>query len=310
MRDAFSQAVIRDVRDRVGNLCSQPNCRKPTVGADQSSNDKVKVIGVAAHIRAASPGGARYDKTQTPLERASIDNAIWLCSNCASLIDKNSGRDFPEDKLHQWKQEAEASSARALLFSGSLSRPDWLDRIHYAQFINVPRLGAMLSAGDLFQQTGLDAARGFRGEGSRIATISASLENALRRASIEALPLDEVMPPSEELAGQLISFEHRCYTKNGVDAGEVVNPKLLSTFSPTRSPHFYIKLDKTKVIFPYDPAWVTTSTAYGDFRGGTRRFAGLGLVKFVSEDQTEVRVSPLVVAFPRNAFMQAFYGKK
>lgn len=307
-RDEFSRAVIRDVRDRAGGRCSQPECRKATVGADQSSIDGVKIVGVAAHIRAASPGGPRYDPSQTQSDRTSIKNAIWLCGSCASLIDKNGGNDFPPDALERWKRQAEAQSSKALLFAGSLSRPDWLDRIHYAQFINVPRLGAMLGNSTLLAQLDLDSLRGFRGQGMATGRKAAWLEAALKRASVEALPLDQIIPPSDELVGQVVSFEHRCYTRNGVDAGKTVSPALLASFNEKRSPHFYIKSATTRFIFPYDPIWVTTSTAYGDFRAGHRLFAGLGLVKSVSDDLKQAIVSPLVVAFPRNQFMQAFYG--
>jgi hypothetical protein len=278
------------------------------VGADQSSTDGVKIIGIAAHIRAAAPRGPRYEASQNQAERTSIKNAIWLCGNCASLIDKNGGNDFSPKELEQWKRQSETKSFNALLFSGSLSRPDWLDRIHYAQFINIPRLGSMLGNSMLLDQLELDGSRGFRGEGMQVARKVAWLEAALKRASIEALPLDQIIPPGEEIVGQIISFEHRCYTRNGVDAGKTVSPTLLAKFNPKKSPHFYIKSATTKFVFPYDPIWVTTSTAYGDFRAGHRQFAGLGLVKSVRDDLTEAIVSPLIVAFPRNELMQAFYG--
>lgn len=305
-RDNFSAAVVRDVRDRTGNLCSQPDCRKPTVGADQSTSTGVKIIGVAAHIRAASLGGPRFDVSQTPTERSSIENAIWLCASCSVLIDKNAGQDFSVGKLEEWKRRAEARAAKALLFGGSFQRPDWLDRIHYAQFVNVPRLGAMLGKPDLQALLGLD--RGFRDQGLEVGRKMNWVVSALVRSSIEAIPLDDILPPGEEMVGQLISFDHRCYTRNGVDAGMKVEPRLLAEFDSNRSPHFYIKADAARVVFPYDPIWVTTSTAYSDFRGGHRRFAGIGIVKAISDDAAEVIVSPLIVAFPRNEFMQAFYG--
>ncbi|WGR95801.1 hypothetical protein MTX26_08925 [Bradyrhizobium sp. ISRA443] len=268
----------------------------------------MKIIGVAAHIRAAAPGGPRFDASQTPAERSSIRNALWLCGSCSILIDKNAGLDFSIHELEEWKSRAEASSAKALLFGGSFRRPDWLDRIHYAQFINIPRLGAMLGNPNLQSLLGLDPLRGFRGQGLELASKMHWVVSALVQSSVEAIPLDDILPASEEMIGQLISFEHRCYTRNGVDGGTAVSPQLLSKFDPKRSPHFYIKTETTRVVFPYDPAWVTTSTAYSDFRGGHRRFAGIGIVKAISDDATEIIVSPLIVAFPRNEFMQAFYG--
>lgn len=306
-RDDFSLAVKRDLRDRAGGLCSQPQCRASTVGADASTTDGVSVVGIAAHIRAAAPGGPRYDSSQTAADRASIKNAIWLCPRCAALIDKNNGRNFSVARLLEWKVSAEKKSATALLFSGSLSRPDWFDRIHYLQFINIPRLATMLGNPNLVADLQLDPRVGFREQGMRLAPIMGWLERALSNASIEALPLEQVLPPSEDLIGQIISFEGRCYTKNGVDAGQTVEPKLLANFDPKRSPHFYMKAGLTRVIFPYDPLWITTSTAYCDFRNGATRFAGLGLVKGVNDAATEMFVSPLVVAFPKNQFMQMFY---
>jgi hypothetical protein len=46
-------------------------------------------VGVAAHITAASPGGPRFDPNLSDKERASATNGIWLCQNCAKLIDND-----------------------------------------------------------------------------------------------------------------------------------------------------------------------------------------------------------------------------
>jgi hypothetical protein len=46
--------------------------------------------------------------SQTPAERESISNAIWLCATCAALIDKNQGIDYPADHLRRWKRDHEA----------------------------------------------------------------------------------------------------------------------------------------------------------------------------------------------------------
>jgi hypothetical protein len=46
-------------------------------------------IGVAAHITAASVGGPRYDASLKPKQRAAIENGIWLCQNCGTMIDRD-----------------------------------------------------------------------------------------------------------------------------------------------------------------------------------------------------------------------------
>ncbi|GAA3945165.1 hypothetical protein GO495_31075 [Chitinophaga oryziterrae] len=64
--------------------------------------------GEVAHITAASPAGPRYNIAMSAKERSGIDNSIFLCSNCATLIDKNNGMDYPVEKLKLWKTKHEA----------------------------------------------------------------------------------------------------------------------------------------------------------------------------------------------------------
>ena len=66
-------------------------------------------VGVAAHITAAAPGGPRYDPSLSPDQRADATNGIWLCQNCAKLVD-NDPVQFGADLLRKWKSQAEAYS--------------------------------------------------------------------------------------------------------------------------------------------------------------------------------------------------------
>lgn len=88
MRDEFSTQVKDRLSKRVGYRCSNPACRQPTSGPQVDSTGTINV-GVAAHISAAAPGGARYDEKLSSDERKSIDNGIWLCQKCAKLIDSD-----------------------------------------------------------------------------------------------------------------------------------------------------------------------------------------------------------------------------
>jgi hypothetical protein len=63
-------------------------------------------VGVAAHITAASPGGPRFDPSLSDKERAGATNGIWLCQNCAKLIDSDVAR-FSASVLRGWKLGAE-----------------------------------------------------------------------------------------------------------------------------------------------------------------------------------------------------------
>jgi len=106
-RDDFSLYVKRILSHRAGLLCSKQYCRAPTMAGSSVAADKTVSIGVAAHITGASPGGPRYDPSLSAEGRQSLENGIWLCTNCASLIDKNGGVDFSPSVLHGWKAEAE-----------------------------------------------------------------------------------------------------------------------------------------------------------------------------------------------------------
>jgi hypothetical protein len=64
-------------------------------------------VGVAAHISAAAPGGRRYDPTMTSEERASIENAIWLCANHSTLIDRDETT-YTRAAITAWRTEHEA----------------------------------------------------------------------------------------------------------------------------------------------------------------------------------------------------------
>lgn len=112
MRDDFTAKTITTLSKRAGFLCSNPDCRQSTVGS-HDDDDKSTLLGVAAHITAASIGGPRYNSEMSSAERTSISNAIWLCANCSTLIDKDPKK-FPIELLNKWKKDVEEESATKL----------------------------------------------------------------------------------------------------------------------------------------------------------------------------------------------------
>lgn len=107
-RHDFQKKTIQLLRDRAGDVCSRPECRVHTAGSNTKKGKTVS-IGVAAHICAASFGGARYDSDMSESERKSYENGIWLCQSCSRLIDVDETR-FPVQLLRQWKIHAEEYS--------------------------------------------------------------------------------------------------------------------------------------------------------------------------------------------------------
>jgi len=78
-----------------------------TIGPSREAVDDLATVGVAAHICAASSGGPRFDATMSSDQRSSIENGIWLCSRCATLIDRDVVR-FTVEALQAWKREHES----------------------------------------------------------------------------------------------------------------------------------------------------------------------------------------------------------
>lgn len=108
-RDNFSAATKELLAKRVRYRCSNPNCRKTTIGPS-SEGDKIINIGVAAHIKAAAFGGKRFDIRMTKEERCGINNGIWLCQSCSKLIDSDAKK-YTVELLHSWKRDAEHQTA-------------------------------------------------------------------------------------------------------------------------------------------------------------------------------------------------------
>lgn len=106
-RDDFPKSVVDALAKRAAFICSNPDCRTLTVAPSPESDEKFIYIGRASHICAAAEGGPRFDAVMTSDERRSASNGIFLCSNCADMIDKNSGLDFSAVRLRRWKDDHE-----------------------------------------------------------------------------------------------------------------------------------------------------------------------------------------------------------
>ena len=118
-RDEFSKATIERLKKRARYHCSNPSCRKLT-SAPTSDGAKEINVGVAAHICAAAPGpGARrYRADMTVEQRKSEDNGIWLCQDCAKVIDSDDPV-FSESLLHEWKKRHFKDMWRSIVDKGS-----------------------------------------------------------------------------------------------------------------------------------------------------------------------------------------------
>ncbi len=125
-RDDFGQPTLRLLAQRAGYICAYPGCRQLTIGPSDDRRSGLTMVGVGAHITAASPEGPRYDGSLTVEERTSEENGIWMCQLHGKQIDDNASRHTAED-LKRWKSQhhewvyARIASADSLLKHGITS---------------------------------------------------------------------------------------------------------------------------------------------------------------------------------------------
>lgn len=106
-RNDFSLETKEILKQRAAYICSNPSCKRMTIAPSSEDETKVQYIGICAHITAAASGGSRYNLEISDEERSGIANGIFLCSNCATLIDKNNGIDYSVQTIKSWKHNHE-----------------------------------------------------------------------------------------------------------------------------------------------------------------------------------------------------------
>lgn len=77
-----------------------------TVAGSEDRKSGLTMVGVAAHITAAAPGGPRYDSLMGHDERSSESNGIWTCQIHGKFIDDNPSVCTTEE-LRSWKGQHE-----------------------------------------------------------------------------------------------------------------------------------------------------------------------------------------------------------
>lgn len=105
----ISNEVMRLLYAHSGNRCAYPDCTNPIF------EDDGQLTGECCHIKAYSPGGPRYDASQTDEERNGVDNLMLMCSRHHAIVDKNEEKYMVEvlqDYKHQHEERYSAETLR------------------------------------------------------------------------------------------------------------------------------------------------------------------------------------------------------
>ena len=134
-RDEFTTKTKLRIAKRAGWLCSDPECRRLTVGATSNGDGEI-MVGEASHICAAAPGGPRYDSGMSKDERRSAKNGIWMCKVHGTSVDSDDPK-FTVELLRGWKAQAEKDSHRSVLYNdvgrpAKVSEGERAQRLHAA----------------------------------------------------------------------------------------------------------------------------------------------------------------------------------
>ncbi|RZP68425.1 HNH endonuclease [Vibrio vulnificus] len=110
---AFTVKIAEMIAYRAAYICSNPECNTLTIGAAISDPRLKNKKGEAAHILGEKLGSARHEPDPC-IDVDGVENGLWLCANCHTLVDKNKGADYSSKDLFEWKKEHEETISMLL----------------------------------------------------------------------------------------------------------------------------------------------------------------------------------------------------
>ena len=132
----------------------------------------------------------------------------------------------------------------------------------------------------------------------------------LRGFEINAVPLARLQFAAEDLTGFTVSFDSMFYTKNGPMTTDGPPPRVPTAWQDAT--YIHTKIGKRRFVMVLDPRWITTSTAFSDFRSGRTRFAGLAILKKARGLDDPIIASPIVIGGTRaqEQMMDQIFGTR
>lgn len=297
---SITEKVKRTVWVRDGGCCAI--CRE-RVFLDGNKYQPAQFRGQVAHIVAEQKEGPRGDSPLTPQQRNHESNLLLLCYSHHAEIDTNIER-YPVDRL----KEVQVLHASWLADKLRYEAP-WTTKLHNFYYLNVPRLLALAA----ISGRSLDLSRygqiiALHELGWELNGLMLGFKTLIEKIEVKALPLHRALEIGEASRGTIVSFDQPFRTKNIEMPRSIEGYNRAVRGNVETDPQIYTKVGDRKVTLVIDPRWVTTTTAFVQFRpdGGRGTFAGFGLVNAI--DNERVSATPLVIGLPSNPFIEAIFG--
>lgn len=297
---AVSERTKRIVWVRDGGCCAM--CRE-RVFFTGSGQEPSRFRGEVAHIAAERADGPRGDSSLAQSDRNHENNLLLLCYQHHVEIDERPA-EYSEEQL------VEISRAHQSWLSERFEREEpWRTNLHNYYYLNVPRLLVLSAmAGRSIDLSGYQEFTALHDLGWELNGLMAGFKSLLEQVELKAAELESAIALGSSARGMLVSFNREFRTKN------IRKPNSHSGYAtavqgdPESDPRIYSVLGSTRVHVTIDPRWITTTTAFVQFRplGGRGDFAGLGIVNAVQPNF--VSITPFIIGLPSNPFMEAFYN--
>lgn len=294
-----TQRVKRIVWVRDGGCCVM--CRE-RVFLEGREDHPAQFIGEVAHIVAERRDGPRGDSELTLQQRNHENNLLLLCFDHHHVIDTNVDA-YPVAALLTLKLQHAAWLSERLKLEST-----WTTKLHNFYYLNIPRL-LVLSA---YAGKDIDLSRyghivALHELGWELNSLMMGFKDLLSQVELKALSLDQAIALGPEARGTLVSFNQQFRTKN-INMPESPEGYMKAIRGdPAKDPQIYAMVGGQKITLIVDPRWITTTTAFVQFRppGGRGDFAGVGLINAVLDHG--LSVTPLVIGLPSNPFLAALY---
>lgn len=287
-RRKINEADRRFIIGRSGGRCNK--CRRE-VFVENEFGEKAR-LGDDAHIIAFSDIGPRGKSWEVGADRASVQNLILLCKTCHSEVDQQP-REYSESRLIQIRED-HYSWVEASLGSKIAQRP----KFHYLSYINIPRVDMYAVVNSIVQPTfSFGSASSIRGLGFQAGRLMASYTGVLNHEELYANQFKDNTKIQElDVGSYWFSAPANFRSKKIRDQLDLVSAweKLESVV--------YRKFDGWTLFCLIDPRWITTSTAYSTFRGGTLEAMGLVHINKIDLGNRIAIASPLLLGAPDYGF--------